>query len=154
MPLSDDDKRLFREAFDALPKRAAARKSDNEDHLSLSGLSIDTFAHEVTSDAPLFFHKGGLQTKQIKTLKRAELSIQKTIDLHGFSLHEAEDCLEVALRQEATTLKIIHGKGQQAKLKNAVNRWLRAHPRVLAFASCPPQHGGTGALILILKQKP
>ena len=47
-----------------------------------------------------------------------------------------------------------HGlKPEVMLLKNALNSWLRQIPAVLAFCSAKPQHGGTGAVYVLLSRK-
>jgi len=55
-------------------------------------------------------------------------------------------------------VRIIHGKGygsreQAPVLKNSLNSWLRQHPDVLAFSSTRPEHGGTGAVHVLLRSR-
>jgi DNA-nicking Smr family endonuclease len=37
-------------------------------------------------------------------------------------------------------------------LKTQVMNFLKQHPQVLAFHSCPPKDGGTGAVFALLKK--
>ena len=48
--------------------------------------------------------------------------------------------------------QIIHGKGIHAILKNHVKLWLEQHPSVLAFCSAPPQFGGSGSVLVLVKK--
>ena len=57
------------------------------------------------------------------------------------------------------TLLIVHGKGhskakgdKMAVLKGYVNQWLRELEDVQAFHSAQPQHGGTGAVYVLLRK--
>lgn len=102
----------------------------------------------------LFFAHPGIQHRTLKSLKQGKLSIQATLDLHGTTLSMAYDQLHTFIEQCQTDgrrrVLIIHGKGT-AKLKSAIDTWLREHPSTLAFSSAVPSDGGAGALYLLLR---
>jgi DNA-nicking Smr family endonuclease len=55
-------------------------------------------------------------------------------------------------------VRIIHGKGLRSKaagpvLKALTDRMLRRRDDVIAFASARPAQGGTGAVIVLLKEQ-
>lgn len=108
-------------------------------------------------DAPLQFKRSGVQAKTLKALSEGQLAPAMTVDLHGHTLEEAATLLEgfilEALTHNHRTLKVIHGKGppNQTRLKTQVAHWLKHTPQVLAYTSCPPKHGGTGAVYVLLK---
>ncbi|PIQ43876.1 MAG: DNA mismatch repair protein MutS [Gammaproteobacteria bacterium CG11_big_fil_rev_8_21_14_0_20_46_22] len=153
MTISDEDKALFRAAVDALGKNTASQSREPEKETRLIGLEIDQWAEVVSAEDHLCFVRESLSHTQMSDLKQGRVAIEQTLDFHGMTLQQAEDALENLLNQDHKKIRLIHGKGQNALLKNAVNRWLRAHPRVLAFASCPPSQGGTGAMNVILTRK-
>ena len=128
---------------------------------------IATPAYPVQAQDKLFFSHSGLQIKQQKRLKQGKITIQASIDLHGMTVTEALSTLENFLHQaqnhQFRCLHIIHGKGltltkknnsasQHPVLKNTINTWLRNHPAVLAFSSCQPADGGSGAVYVLLKR--
>ena len=54
---------------------------------------------------------------------------------------------------------VIHGKGENSAeqeqasiIKGCVNHWLQQCEQVLAFHSARPQHGGTGAVYVLLRK--
>lgn len=53
-------------------------------------------------------------------------------------------------------VRIIHGKGLRSKngprLKLMAHQVLREHPQVLAFTTCKPGAGGSGAVDVLLKK--
>lgn len=86
--------------------------------------------------------------------------IEDTLDLHGFNIDTARKelhyFLTFAIEQQLAKVLIIHGKGYSTlhpypKLKNQLNIWLRTHPNILAFHSAKKQHGGSGAVVIMLK---
>ena len=53
-------------------------------------------------------------------------------------------------------LLIAHGRGEQsatpARLKSYVAHWLGQLPQVIAYASADRRHGGTGAVLVLVKK--
>ena len=99
-----------------------------------------------------------------ESLLAAGLTIEGKIDLHGRTQAQAHDDLhDFVARAHAAGKRmvlVITGKGMTASksgvLKENVPRWLnepglRRH--VLAFDYAEPQHGGEGALYVLLKRK-
>jgi len=116
----------------------------------------------VASEEALFFARSGLQTKLIRKLKRGQFPIEAYLDLHQLTVAEAEQALiEFIFNCKQHNLRhvcIIHGKGmhsvdQIAKLKGAVNSWLRELDSILAFCSAQPKDGGAGAVYVLLKRQ-
>jgi DNA-nicking Smr family endonuclease len=110
----------------------------------------------------------GLDKRSAERLKRGELPIEARLDLHGMTQDEAHEALGRFLsRAEAHGLRcvlVITGKGFRRLgeggglgiLKGAVPRWLNEAPnraRVLAFSAAQPQHGGGGALYVLLRRR-
>jgi len=106
----------------------------------------------------------GIDKRQAERFKRGKTPIEGRIDLHGRTQAQAHDDLHdfVARAHGAgkRMVLVITGKGITASksgvLKENVPRWLneptlRRH--VLAFDYAEPQHGGEGALYVLLKRK-
>jgi DNA-nicking Smr family endonuclease len=115
-------------------------------------------AIEVSGDDILEFHRGGLQHKVLRKLRRGQYNTEATLDMHGMRVTEARealnyfvlDCLKNGIRHAL----IIHGKGHgttKPALKNKLNQWLRQIETVLAFCSATAQQGRTGAVYVLLK---
>lgn len=96
-------------------------------------------------------------------LHQGSFSVQACLDLHGFTVPEAEAEIELFL-QEAftrgmTCVKIIHGRGlrspQGPRIKEAVIRRLsgRLRKRVIAFVSARQCDGGLGAVYVLLAKR-
>ncbi len=82
------------------------------------------------------------------------LPIEDFIDLHGFSPREvvqvAEEYLNAAAQAGFREVRLIHGRGigfQRARIRGM----LEGHSLVQEFADAPPQRGGWGATVVILK---
>lgn len=140
-----------------LLKRARAEGDPERENIALS----DTVALQqgVAPEATLSFKRNGVQDRQLDKLKAGLLPWKHAVDLHGCTLEQAREAV-LQLMAEAraegiTVVKIVHGKGQingQAMLKTAVNGWLRQLTEVLAFVSADPRHGGTGAVMVLLRR--
>lgn len=105
-------------------------------------------------------YPGSISKKDFKKMQQGTIFIDATIDLHGKNLEES--CISLAnflhYHQHKKYLHIIHGKGYgsdsngMSKLKTQVAIYLKDHPQVAAFCSCPQNFGGTGAVFARLKQ--
>lgn len=115
----------------------------------------------LDAEDPLHFAKTGVQHKTLQHLKRGQLSLEATLDLHRQTLNEAmatvTDFIDHCINQGKRCVCIIHGKGRASAsskpiLKNFLNQFLRQHSQVLAFQSAIAKHGGTGAVYVLLKR--
>ena len=106
----------------------------------------------------------GIDKRQAERFRRGKTPIEGKIDLHGRTQQEAHDDLHHFLARAHAAGKrmvlVITGKGitgaKSGVLRGNVPRWLneptlRRH--VLAFDYAEPQHGGEGALYVLLKRK-
>jgi len=122
--------------------------------------AIDPAAIEVGEE--LSYLKAGLSPRLLRRLKRGHFSIADEIDLHQMSADVARGAIKLfldeSLRAGRLCVKIIHGKGLRSRaqgpvLKRLVDSLLRRRADVLAYASAPPAEGGTGAVVVLLRQK-
>jgi DNA-nicking Smr family endonuclease len=107
----------------------------------------------------------GVAPEIARRLHRGDFSIQSHIDLHGLRVHEAREVFNEFLEKSIATGKravlIIHGRGLSSPakpiLKSKVYLWLTTspwHKWVIAFTSARLCDGGTGAIYVLLRQKP
>lgn len=138
-----------------LSKRAAAQGGE---HIELgAGLSdMQALLNPVAGEAYLSYKHPTLQNKIFDQLKQGKLRWYDAVDVHGCTIEEARvamtQLISQAKQNNETSVKIVHGKGQEAILKTCVNGWLRQLPEVLAFCSAPPKDGGNGAVLVLLKK--
>lgn len=96
-------------------------------------------------------------------LRRGRLPIEGKLDLHGLTQEEAHDQLAgfiaISQKQGRRCILVVTGKGLWREgagiLREMVPRWLNERPnraRVLAITQAQPQHGGAGALYVLLKR--
>jgi len=142
------------------PRPPVARQSIRDEANVLLELKHGRFeGADVDGSALLEYLAPGNSPKLLKKLKRGQFAAADEIDLHMLTLDQAQAVLKQFLREaraEASwCVRVIHGKGQRSEagpvLKSMVDRMLRQRSDVLAFASCKPGHGGTGALEVLLR---
>ena len=102
--------------------------------------------------------QSGVSPKTLKKMKQGRIGYSPSIDLHGQKIEEACQSLSkfIHYHGDERFIQIIHGKGYNSDqnlsvLKSQVVHYLKQHPQVLAFCSCPQKMGGTGAVFVYLK---
>ena len=107
----------------------------------------------------------GINPVTLNKLKNSEFSIQKTLDLHGFSLEDAQKTFEEfitdSIKNGLNCVKVVHGRGLKSRnvpvLKDNLKSWIiRAINRkwVTAFSSARMCDGGPGATCILLNKNP
>ena len=140
------------------PARAFQRELDEKAVLEESLLPISDPAELETGEEILFLRPGA-QNRIMRRLRRGHYSTADTIDLHHMDQDTARrvllDFISHSVESGHSCVRIIHGKGlrsrNEPRLKILTNRILRRHSNVVAFASCRPVDGGTGAVDVLLK---
>ncbi len=99
----------------------------------------------------------------ITKLHAGHISVQGFIDLHGCTVSEAEEELELFFRESfskgLSCVKIIHGRGLRSvkgpRIKDAVIRRLagRYRKNIIAYVTARQCDGGLGALYVLLRKK-
>jgi DNA-nicking Smr family endonuclease len=117
----------------------------------------------VSANDHIQFKRPGLQDKVFHKLRRGQLPVTATLDLHGMTGYNAKLALDRFLHQRnksagQTCVRVIHGKGigsrdGQPKIKQYMQIWLQDNMDVMAYSSCMPRDGGTGAVYLLLKSR-
>lgn len=83
-----------------------------------------------------------------------DLPIDDWIDLHAFAPRDVTDVvasyLEAAHEAGFREVRIVHGRGIGVQ-REAVRAVLARDPRVASFADAPPERGGWGATVVVLK---
>lgn len=104
----------------------------------------------------------GVDKRTAQRFKRGRMDIDGTIDLHGMTQEAAHIALHRFVETGAATgkrcLLVITGKGTRGEgvLRQAVPRWLndaRLRGLILSYSHAQPQHGGSGALYVLLKRR-
>lgn len=175
---NDVTEQLFLQAVqDAVPLQLKARVESRTSQEPTPGqlrrraaavLELGKDTNPLTCDVPqvygphdsLEFRRDGVQHGVFRKLKQGGYALESRLDLHRMVVEEARravfgfinDCYENDLR----TVLVLHGKGERsetpARLKNCVAFWLKELETVQAYCSALPQHGGTGAVYLMLRK--
>jgi len=105
----------------------------------------------------------GLDRRTATRLRRGQLVIDSSLDLHGLTQREAHatlvNTLTAAQARGERCVLVITGKGSRSEgggiLKTRVPQWL-SEPAIrhliLGKETARPQHGGTGALYVLLRK--
>ena len=109
-----------------------------------------------------------IEKNKLKRIKNGKISIDGTLDLHGFSLREAEDRLKLfvgdSLGLKKRFLLVITGKGSNSKpnihgktqtIKSEIENWLTDSfydDKVQYISKALDRHGGEGAYYFFLKK--
>lgn len=143
------------------PKPAPKKIDDEESRLFLDSLKqMDvTFQDEIPDVKPL----RPVAVNRMRQLKTGAIRINLELDLHGMSRDEALESIKHfiagAYNRGQKAVLVITGKGNNSPgepvLQAAVVSWLRdaGKKMVAEFAPAPHQMGGSGALVVFLKDK-
>ncbi len=158
-PLTQDrieERKKPSEQKDFQAKRAAAQALSE---LEIDGLSLN-FAPMLKPEDFIEFKQDGVQDSVYRKLRLGKYEIQARLDLHKKTLKQAREDMIRFLHQcqqlDIRTLIIVHGKGKRsnppALLKSYVAYWLENISDVLCCHTALKQHGGTGAVYVLLKK--
>jgi DNA-nicking Smr family endonuclease len=82
------------------------------------------------------------------------LPIEDSLDLHAFAPKDVRPVVDEYLKEAAgrgfREVRLIHGRGMGAQ-RASVRSLLAGHPLVLRFFDAPPERGGWGATVVVLK---
>jgi DNA-nicking Smr family endonuclease len=105
----------------------------------------------------------GLDRRSALRMKRGEMAIDASLDLHGMTQDAAHAALSAAVGRSFDAgrrcLLVITGKGGREGtgiLRAMVPRWLNQTPlreRIIGFSYAQPRHGGEGALYVLVKRR-
>lgn len=174
-PEPEDDAALFREAVaDArpliveprieheAPKPAPVPRQRLRDERAVLDELLDPpdpADLDLQTGEELTWLRDGYPPRLLRRLRRGHYVVRLHLDLHHMTREPARDALLAFLAEardvDAGCVRVVHGKGLRSKrgpvLKDLVNRLLRRHPAVVAFTSCRPEDGGTGAVVVLLR---
>ncbi len=108
----------------------------------------------------------GLEKRTKTRMRRGQMDIEATLDLHGMTQAEAHralgDFLHGSQSAGRRTVRVVTGKGGgkdtgsgRGVLRDAVPRWLNEGPNrrmIRGFSHAAPKDGGEGALYVLLKR--
>ncbi len=174
-PLTPDE----RAAWDAVartvrrPVRAPAPCSPAPPAAPVKHLKSDSFltwaAETVPVSKPSARPAAVLDGSWEKRIRGGALVPDRSVDLHGHSLHAAHilfsRTLAQAVRDDIRLLLVVTGKhresargdaGQRGAIAREIGHWIETSPqadRIASVRRAHPRHGGEGALYLILRRR-
>lgn len=145
------------------PKKKTNQKQQGKKYLQDLVKGNVEFEIEFTDE---FLHGNikGLDPKIFKKLKSGEFSPEAHLDLHGLTLEDAHYRLILFMKENYLNgkrcLLLIPGRGKNSPqgtsiLRSNIQTWLTRDPLkriILAFSTAQPQHGGAGALYVLLRK--
>ena len=153
--------RLVKERLSEDQQRERRQAAEREE-LAVNPL-IDEGVAPLDAWYVLEFKRPGIQNGVYRKLRLGHYQVDARLDLHRLLVKQAKEevfsFIAEAERLGLRTVLIVHGKGQSkaqgeqtAVLKGYVNHWLKELDAVQAFHSAQPQHGGTGAIYVLLRK--
>ncbi len=160
-PIKHDTAELFyrSDASDTqLAKRAAAVALSEQD---VEYLSLDN-APMLKPEDHFEYKRDGVQDGVFRKMRLGKYPIQARLDLHKKSLEKARDeitsFLKQCMRMDIRTVVIVHGKGERsnppALMKSYVSHWMTQIADVQCAHTAQRNHGGSGALYVMLRKSP
>ena len=133
-----------------------------DEHAALTESLDQPLSAEDSLDSgdELAYVRGGMSRDVLRKLRRGQWVIEDSLDLHGMNRREAAvmvaDFLLRCLRRSLRCVRIVHGKGLGSKnrepvLKRKLGGWLNVRDEVVAFCQASTAHGGSGAVLVLLK---
>lgn len=126
-----------------------------------AGFSDGADITHMLSESGTAFVRADAAPDTARNLRRGEWRTGAELDLHGLRVEQArhavvsflDECLEHGIR----CVRIVHGKGYGSQglepvLKDKVRTWLVQKSEVMAFSQSPERDGGSGALLVLLRQ--
>ncbi len=176
MSISDEDRELFRSEIGSVRRMQAERvrqRAAQAAPIPRQRQRDEAAVMEELASAPIDFAtvecgeelswlRPGMRSRVLMRLRRGHWRVQDEIDLHQMNIKAASTSvrtfLDAARRDGLSCVKIIHGKGLRSgpdgpRLKQMTARLLTRTDSVVAFASAPPNDGGTGAVYVLLNNR-
>lgn len=116
----------------------------------------DEFEPNLNSNGPVKYVRDGVESFEVKNLRKGQYIPDLILDLHGLDQQQAKVEIAALLyacqKEHAHCICIVHGLGSRV-LKNKVPHWLVQHPDIMAFHQAPLEWGGNGALLALVELK-
>lgn len=160
--VNEEDKLLFKKAFDNLNIKHSKEEVFNKEKKSIKKELFNSYSYinnaNISGLESVIYQKDGASKKIIKKMKKGDIDIFPILDLHGQTIKQSCKSLSnfIHYHRKNKIIQIIHGKGNNSSnglsiVKSQVVYYLKQHPQVMAFCSCPQKYGGTGAVFVYLK---
>ena len=160
--INESDKSLFRSVVENQQPVDKDRSNESKTIETKSDRPFENYSFlyepNISGSQEVIHNVDGLSPKTLKKMKQGNIGYTPSVDLHGYKIEEACRSLSdfIHFHSDKRFIQIIHGKGYHSNnglsiMKSQVIHYLKQHPNVLAFCSCPQDMGGTGAVFVHLK---
>ena len=161
--IDESDKSLFRSAVNQqMPIDKDGDKEEAYNNKKHWNKPFEDYSYlpkpNLSASDSISHSQAGVAPKTLKKMKQGRIGYTPSVDLHGQKIEGACQSLSkfIHYHGDERFIQIIHGKGYNSDqnlsiLKSQVVHYLKQHPQVLAFCSCPQKMGGTGAVFVYLK---
>jgi len=160
--INESDKSLFRSVVENQQPVDKDRSNESKTIETKSDRPFENYSFlyepNISGSQEVIHNVDGLSPKTLKKMKQGNIGHTPSVDLHGYKIEEACRSLSdfIHFHSDKRFIQIIHGKGYHSNnglsiMKSQVIHYLKQHPNVLAFCSCPQDMGGTGAVFVHLK---
>ena len=146
-------------------KPAAAQATPGQTSPSARPAAPPPAARKTNTPPPLTAGAAAdIDRRTAERLKRGQMPVEASLDLHGHTQAEAHGELSAFLAAAHAAgrrcVLVVTGKGARRTgggvLRAEVPKWLNEpanRARIVAFAGARPQHGGGGALYVLLRRR-
>ncbi|GHB09096.1 DNA endonuclease SmrA [Salinicola rhizosphaerae] len=143
------------EAQLARRQSAATGTEDERDFLS------DEFVDLVGAHDPIEFRRDGIQIGVLERLRHGGYAAEGRLHIMRMPIidcrREVFRFLRDAFEHDLRSLLIVHGRsstdeGKANVVRSYLHHWLQQFEQVQAFSSAPPQQGGLGATLVMLRK--
>lgn len=153
--LSDEEKNLWKSLTETIPRLSSNKviKPTPKSPPKVQGSGVDpswVFSNQKKPHA-------GLKVSNLTARDVKDISIEATLDLHGYTLEKAISTLEKFIvtnhERGRRWVLIITGKGKQGILKEFIPTWISQNPTwIIGYTQAAPKHGGDGAVYVHLRR--
>ncbi len=169
IPLTAEDSALFHEmlgttkAFkqdtvrfkrNQIQKKQQEKEQDKKKLLATFFFS-DQYEPEIEKNGVISYVQEGQDSFLAKQLRHGDFYPELILDLHGLNKEETKQELIALIneckKQHYRCACIVHGIGGYV-LKQKVPHYLVQHPDIIAMHQAPLEHGGKGALLVVINQ--
>lgn len=159
-PLKAEPKVILKKSQNDSLTLAQRRQAAITDHQDDTNHLSDSYVDMVQPYDIIEYKNSGVQEGVYRKFRLGKYQLDARLDLHRRTVDQARTevfrFIEDAMKYDLRNVIILHGKGEKeavpSLLKSWTNKWLREFEDVIAFHSAQPQHGGTGAVYVMLRK--
>lgn len=140
---------------DLLENRRKAAVAGDDDGLTTGPIDL---LHPLD---PVEWKSDGVQEGVYRNLRLGKYQVDARLDLIRKSIPQCKieliSFIQECIKYDIRTVLLNHGRSKDKKAmanrqKSYLNLWLQSLPEVMAFHSAQPQHGGLGAIYVLLRK--